>query len=483
MATTGNIIAPGNAMTLTNSVVNRLMVAFDFDQQRNRTEAIAVLTLLKPDVNLLCKATSRLADQADASANNHQRLTNQIEILVGDIGIQEQKFRQLIEDAQHQMASNTARYNDILAHCNDITKEMDNLNREVREIRGRLEEAAKWCWVPGYGQYLAGRTLVDLVDGKIGKLLNSEEEFKRLVTDKNTSVDNLNKAKDALEKLNDSVASNSKLENELKRQSLELQAKNKVLALYKVFAMEVKLYYSLVSVSLENIEQNNRNVKAAASRLSETVETYDKSGKRVRVTMKEALLQVGRALDEYRAANGDNVHLVSYGDNGVLLGTFFNNAANAWIETKADDSKLRFTFTETQRDEWSVYLFDKSRGLTLHLDLWTNKIYFSDKTRVKAELYTIMDVSDKIPAWKAVTVEYKNGNDNGTFTAVLNKEWVETVNLKTIFRFTETHRDDWSIFLVGKGRDCKIQLDLWPNKIHYRDPNNDFDLYTICGVA
>ncbi|MFT8112802.1 hypothetical protein ACMYL8_23160, partial [Salmonella enterica subsp. enterica serovar Enteritidis] len=42
-----------------------------------------------------------------------------------------------------------------------LAMQMDDLQRRLHERRQKLEELKRWAWVPGYGAYLAIRTLVD----------------------------------------------------------------------------------------------------------------------------------------------------------------------------------------------------------------------------------------------------------------------------------------------------------------------------------
>ena len=47
-----------------------------------------------------------------------------------------------------------------------------------------------------------------------------------------------------------------------------------------------------------------------------------------------------------------------------------------WEERGNDGAS--FAFSERYRDDWSVYLFDGSRGVSLQLDLHTRKVMYSD---------------------------------------------------------------------------------------------------------
>ncbi|MEC9343521.1 MAG: hypothetical protein VYD64_06715 [Pseudomonadota bacterium] len=90
--------------------------------------------------------------------------------------------------------------------------------------------------------------------------------------------------------------------------------------------------------------------------------------------------------------NGWNVVQVNYGD-----GTFFQNGGQ-WIER---NPRGTYHFTETHRDEWSVYLHDAGRNARIQLDLWQKKIYYSDPNTARMPIYTITGAS-----WGGAVIQF-----------------------------------------------------------------------------
>ncbi len=76
------------------------------------------------------------------------------------------------------------------------------------------------------------------------------------------------------------------------------------------------------------------------------------------------------------AVNGMNVSVVEYSKNGEPVGAFVQKG-DIWVE-ETEDNAAKFKFKETARDEWSVYLRDDSRGVTLQLDLYTKEVKYSN---------------------------------------------------------------------------------------------------------
>jgi hypothetical protein len=62
-----------------------------------------------------------------------------------------------------------------------------------------------------------------------------------------------------------------------------------------------------------------------------------------------------------------------------------------WVETGADGAT--FDFVEDNRDEWSIYLSDASRGVRLQLDLSKKQGFYSEGSSKKRPLYAITSVS------------------------------------------------------------------------------------------
>lgn len=76
--------------------------------------------------------------------------------------------------------------------------------------------------------------------------------------------------------------------------------------------------------------------------------------------------------------NGRNVNVVDFGDgSGQVLGTFRQVGESQWVEQNRQ-GQTTFSFRETQRDDWSVYLHDASRNASLQLDLHRKRVGYRD---------------------------------------------------------------------------------------------------------
>ncbi len=107
-------------------------------------------------------------------------------------------------------------------------------------------------------------------------------------------------------------------------------------------------------------------------------------------------------------------------------------------------------------------------------------------------IFTLITSASLIGQNKKVTGEnvtfVKFGNNSSNFLGTFmqkggNKQWVEEGKRQgvVLFKYRETHRDAWSVYLTDNSRGVKIQLDLHTKKVMYSDKRNPTKrfLYTI----
>ena len=79
--------------------------------------------------------------------------------------------------------------------------------------------------------------------------------------------------------------------------------------------------------------------------------------------------------------NGMSVTKVELNDlNGNPAGSFRMNLDGTWSQDSTTEKNL-FSYQESNRDEWSVYLSDPSRDLIVSLDLWKKEVYFGNDVK------------------------------------------------------------------------------------------------------
>jgi hypothetical protein len=151
----------------------------------------------------------------------------------------------------------------------------------------------------------------------------------------------------------------------------------------------------------------------------------------------------------------------------------FQMEGSYWVERNNQGSNK---FTETGRDEWSVYLKDVARaGVTVQLDLWVKKVICKPwnsqyivtgaQGGYTAPAQCTAMSGNPVKGTAATKVDYCNANNSikGNFKLEGNK-WVERNNQGT-YNFRETGRDEWSVYLKDDNRGTVVQLDLWIKKV------------------
>lgn len=89
---------------------------------------------------------------------------------------------------------------------------------------------------------------------------------------------------------------------------------------------------------------------------------------------------------------GFNVQQATFGSGGARRGAYVQIGPRSWKEVNAD-GQTSFKFREENRDEWSVYLHDPSRNVSIQIDLFRKKISYRDATSPKRDIYDILGSS------------------------------------------------------------------------------------------
>ncbi|WP_424983863.1 MliC family protein [Maritalea sp. S77] len=97
---------------------------------------------------------------------------------------------------------------------------------------------------------------------------------------------------------------------------------------------------------------------------------------------------VSQQFPVFPSVNGYVVSQVNH-----ALGSFANAGNGQWHEIDMQ-GQVTFQFQEEYRDEWSVYLFDASRNVSIQIDLYRGQISYAVGSDPKTDLYSITDAFD-----------------------------------------------------------------------------------------
>jgi hypothetical protein len=113
----------------------------------------------------------------------------------------------------------------------------------------------------------------------------------------------------------------------------------------------------------------SRNVSFQLDLYLKEIFLVDESGKR------QGLNAVREASSKM---NGLLVSRVGYSDgSGRVIGELDSRTRGQWVDRSLLNGKVKDRFREVNRDEWSVYLQEKSKNVAIQIDLYTHKVMSS----------------------------------------------------------------------------------------------------------
>jgi len=185
--------------------------------------------------------------------------------------------------------------------------------------------------------------------------------------------------------------------------------------------------------------------------------------------------------------NGWNVIRATF-DGGV----FQQTAPGQW--TEFGNSGQNFYFEERNRDDWSVYLHDVSRNISIQIDIFRDWISYAQGDGQRTDLYRITNsaagsntgpansnplAAQGINGFNVIRANY----DGGLFQLMGGDEWIEVTDDARTYRFRETQRDEWSVYMFDASRNVRLQIDIHRQMISLADGGGPHrDLYSIASA-
>lgn len=176
--------------------------------------------------------------------------------------------------------------------------------------------------------------------------------------------------------------------------------------------------------------------------------------------------------------NGYQVNSVTY--TGSETGSFERTGPTTWVEYKTNNRNVHATFTENNRDEWSVYL-TKSDGARIQIDLHRKQIFYNGHF-----LYNVgvpsRNLVAPVPAgagWSTYAAIAPDGKQTISLKQTGMDTWQETRKLGAMRTSANTSnrefsrsrdlrevaRDQWSVYLTDGTE--RLQIDLHRREFIY----------------
>jgi hypothetical protein len=192
----------------------------------------------------------------------------------------------------------------------------------------------------------------------------------------------------------------------------------------------------------------------------------------VHMTAALILLISGLGGAAYADPNGHTTNFVRFAE-----GTFERTHGGVWLEFGNGNNEPRYTWRETHRDEWSVYLRDDSREMNMQIDMHRDWIGLEWDGHPMQDQYPIVEADARINGRLVTRVDF----DGGAFRMTRPGRWQEfnaAGQATNVFR--ETGRDAWSVYLRDQSRSMDMQIDMHRNWIRLAWPGHDMaDQYRI----
>ena len=173
---------------LTQTTVSQLVSALDLYRSNRTAEAQAQLSRLGPGLAQLVDVTKHYRELANAEHDRCMTRVVQLEQRTSDLYQDEQKVKGAMDALDAEIAG-------LSKNAQVAGDEVQRLNTTLIEISGRmqererkLKELTQWFWVPGYGQYLAVRTLADKDIESYKSEINSLNDQNRLMQDQQQAL-------------------------------------------------------------------------------------------------------------------------------------------------------------------------------------------------------------------------------------------------------------------------------------------------------
>lgn len=282
----------------TNSTIDKLNRSIELINSGASDEAQQALRDATQSVNELRQASARtlkLANQQhDICLDRVVTLSNQ----VSGIYQQEIDLRKKIDELNATIAKATQDQQITKNELDGLQASLRNAAAGLRAREEKLQELSRWFWVPGYGQYLAIRTLVDDDIGQYNSLLNTLRDTETRLRHNSEILNQVETLKTSLLMEKENMAQTS---SKLSRMRAELDKKLSGMKAVVVFLTSGDVFWQkmggLLNVTIKGHEGDIKLLYDSLSKSVELLPFFKNEIGATTQTFKESLLEFGKALD------------------------------------------------------------------------------------------------------------------------------------------------------------------------------------------
>ena len=166
-------------------------------------------------------------------------------------------------------------------------------------------------------------------------------------------------------------------------------------------------------------------------------------------------------------------------NTGDLDYVFQQTGPKTWRERVVSSGDI-YTYTETGRGDWGVFLKDNNRDLRIQFDLHRMVRLNSWSDAEFEDVDTIAHATAKVTGWLVNRVDYTTqGREvDGSFRQISKGRWIEDDLDQgyNLFEYKEVFRGPWAVELYDKSRALTYRIDLFTTKISISQHGNDYEL-------
>ncbi len=241
-------------------------------------------TLLEPlklDLDVLLTITKEMADLMQSQSDHDQRVVENALHAIGDCNAKTRALQHHIDDVNEKVARGNATAADDNARLEELHEAFNENNRMIAECREHMDRAFKWWWVPGYNSYTIGTLLHDLCTNQQSRLLKALRA--RMLTGEKRVMQCKIRALEEFKK--------------------GFEQRTKAYSARIAVVADVILYYDLLRIAIENMEEN-LDLSKKIEKLNDSRELVLSTGEVRQDTLKGALIHLGEDYDRYKKYNG-----------------------------------------------------------------------------------------------------------------------------------------------------------------------------------
>ncbi|KAG0606956.1 hypothetical protein M758_9G182300 [Ceratodon purpureus] len=291
----------GGSAGLVESVVAKIEHGLSLYKRDNDSLDEDYFESLKPDLDALIKITEEVTGATQSRLILYQRRSQKALLTIGNCQANISAKQGELDTTNGTLASIHAKVDLDRQKVQDLEREIEENNRKLAEVRANNNELMNWWWVPGYGQYLSVRAIVELC----------EDREKTLCNDLNHGCQELNSTYERLEeerRKHDALVGEKRVLEwtirDLRDSRMVLEQKCKVYTARFVLLSDILLYYRMLRGKI-GIMKASLDLPQVIEKLYESRKLVQLNGEARQVTLKAALIYLGGDYDRHLQSGAD----------------------------------------------------------------------------------------------------------------------------------------------------------------------------------